>query len=162
MTSTGLELALNKTFNKSFSANISGTVYHYTLISDFMDFEDVESLTGNLRLNTNTIINKTMRLQVNLSYNAPFTTVQGEFTQNLGSIVSIRKDFPKINSSLGFTAQNPIYGRRYITNIDGENFSYKSNDLLQASYYFTFTYRLNNFKRHRSNIDNAGIGEGVG
>jgi hypothetical protein len=162
MISTGTELAINKTFSEIFSANLSGTIYHYSLITDFRDLENVESLSGNIRLNTNTNINKTTRLQINIAYNAPFTTVQGKFTQNLGSIISIRKDFPKINSSLGFTAQNPIYGRRYITSIDGENFNYKSNDLVQASYYVTFTYRLNNFKRHRSNIENAGVGEGVG
>lgn len=159
---TGVEFSLNKSFGKKVSINFSTTAYYYTLMVDFMEFDDVASFTGNVRLNTNTNLNKTTKLQVNLAYNAPAKTMQGRFSQNIGGTIAFRKDFPSINSSLTITAQSPFIGRKYVSEVNDESFTYYSNDLVKSSYYLTFTYRLNNFKRQRSSIDNAGVGEGVG
>ena len=158
---TGFEFAINKDFHKKIAINFASSFYYFRMAYNVQDYPVKESWTGNLRLNTSVSIKKTLKGQVNLSYNAPMKDAQGEYSQSLMATLALRKDFPKQKISVSIGSQNPIWGRFYKSHVYESGFDFRSNDLIKPSYYISIQYRINNFKRNRSIIDNSNLGEGV-
>ena len=159
---TGIESSLNADIYKWFSINLSTSMY-YALIKTNLDNTNktIETNVFNIRLNSTFIPAKNMKLQLAMYYDAPFEYVQSQISERFNTNISVKKDFPKQKLSLTFTARNPIWGTTNYIDINEANYFSVLKTEMQASYSFTLTYRLNNYKRAKNVGEQLNVGEGA-
>ncbi len=159
---TGIESSLNADIYKWFSVNISASWY-YALIKTNLDniHKTIETNVFNTRLNSSFIPAKNIKLQLAMYYDAPFDYVQSHNSERFNANISVKKDFPKQKASLTFTARNPFWGSTNYIDINETNYYSVLKTEMQASYSFTLTFRLNNYKRAKNVGEQLNVGDGA-
>jgi outer membrane receptor protein involved in Fe transport len=161
--SAGGELMTNISFTKWWNFNLSGDVYYYKITGN-----DLSNVSTNSTINWGVRTNQTFRIKktnssIQLSgfYHGPNITSQGT-TKGMGMVnIAFRQDFLDRRLSLTLNLRD-IFGtmnHEFIYNTP-TFYSYNLFDRKSPTFNFTITYRLNDYKRRKDNIDGPELESG--
>lgn len=162
--SLGGEAMLNVGLTKIWTANVSGSLYHYKLTGDMEKVKSRTSTNWDMRANTMLRFKTGTSLQLNFMYNAPSVTAQGTRGSFYTTGIAVRQDMLKKKASLTLQFRDWIGNPKMEMTTQTSNF-YSFNQMKRETQVITatFTYRINNYKaQNRRNSDDMGGDSGAG
>jgi outer membrane receptor protein involved in Fe transport len=155
--SAGAELMLNLTASKWLNINSSVNVYRYWL-DGTLDGVKIKKNSNNwdMRLNTSVFFSTKSRIQVNVMYNAPSVTAQGDRGAFYFANLAYRHDFfdRKLSATL---AVQDIFGtmkhdfKTYSSSLNNTMTMEREHQVVML----TLSYKLNNFKNQKNKSDES-------
>ena len=143
--------------------DLMANVYNYKVEGQLFD-EDFskESFNWNVRFNNLFKITKSTRLQLNMMYDSPTATAQGESEGGVMASLALKQDFFKNKLSATLQIRDLLNTAGHDFRTEGSGFyTYREFSPHSPMCSITLTYRINNYKKdrkHRSN-SNAGMND---
>jgi hypothetical protein len=167
--SLGLEGTLNLKLIKWWEANIMGNFYNYKIegaytyqtvvgtdiVTATRDVSN-ETLNWGLRFNNNFQVRKNIMLQLNSNYNSPSATAQGESAASYSFDGAVRMELIPRKFTAVMQVRDMFGTSKWERTSEGPNFySYNKSSMKSPIFSVTLTYRFNNYRPSRRNMNNG-------
>lgn len=150
----GIDLMTNLNIRPWWSMNLSANIYYYQIkgsLSNKLNVSD-ESFAWNGRFRTTFIVKQKTFLEFMAVYYGPSILPQGKSQDFYYFDFFVRRHFFDRSLSVALRSHNTFNTGIYLADIEGTNFkSHTSFKYEGPTFLLTLSYRLNNFKRNRSN-----------
>ncbi len=166
--SIGSELSLRLMTFEWWDFNLMGNLYHYEINDQPTSFnKNIESDNWSLRFNNNFTLNRMLKLQLNVMYNSPSVTAQGEresmFFVNAGARLNIIEN--KLSASINVRDLLDTGDHEFTSEGDGW-YRYQSSDRVAPIFSASIKYNFNNYRSKNSgrsgeDMDSNESAEGV-
>jgi len=158
--SLGTDISLNLPLTKSWSFNVTSSIYKYHIDGSIQDStKSQNTVTMNARANTSLRLKWGMQIQVNYFYNAPSVTPQGTREGFSFTTIGVKQDLFKKKASLTLQVRD-LFGTMKYAGISESSNLYSYNRMKREARVcmLTFTYRINNYKQ-QARRESEGVNE---
>lgn len=158
--SYGFEIVTQNNFANIVKANLSFSYYKFNIKGGYTDnlgnYQDLStnSYNWNTKINATFTIQKGFDIMLNVSYNSPTKTAQGENKAFIHNDVSVRKNLIGDNLILTLRTFDPFRLMKFENNVITPYYtSFSKRERTTTAFFIGLTYKINDFKPFRTNDD---------